>query len=157
MKKPVIKNVYQTPENLRQIFRESAEKYGDKVVYKYFTSANDVAEMTYNQLYSTYNAIGTAVCDLGLQYTKIAILSENRPEWVISYAAVIGSASVVIPLDKELLPSQIENFLQYSEAIPRFTDIHSLQFLPVIQSVTEMNILGDIAHDRVGTVFDTVL
>ncbi len=116
MKKTVIKNIYQTPENLRQIFRESAEKFGDKVVYKYFTSANDVAEMTYNQLYSTYNAIGTAVCDLGLRYTKIAILSENRPEWVISYAAVIGSASVVIPLDKELLPSQIESFLQYSEA-----------------------------------------
>jgi len=116
LKKPVIKNVYQTPENLRQIFRESAEKFGDKVVYKYFTSANDVAEMTYNQLYSTYNAIGTAISDLGLQHTKIAILSENRPEWVISYAATIGSASVVIPLDKELLPTQIESFLQYSEA-----------------------------------------
>lgn len=115
MKKTAIKEKYQAPENIRALFREAAEQFGDKVVYKYFTSANDVGEMTYNQLYETYNAIGTAISDAGLQYTKIAILSENRPEWVISYGAIIGSASVVIPLDKELLPDQIQNFLQYSE------------------------------------------
>lgn len=116
MKKPIIKNKYTVPENIRSILRESAEKYGDKVVYKYFTSATDIAEMTYKQMYSTYNNLGTAICSLGLQKTKIAILSENRPEWVISYAAIIGSGSVVIPLDKELMPDQIASFLSYSDA-----------------------------------------
>ena len=117
MKKTAIKEKYQAPENIRALFREAAEQFGDKVVYKYFTSANDVGEMTYNQLYETYNAIGTAISDAGLQYTKIAILSENRPEWVISYGAIIGSASVVIPLDKELLPDQIQNFLQWHSVL----------------------------------------
>ncbi len=116
MKKHVIKEVYQAPENLRALFRNAAEKYGDKIVYKYFTSANDVAEMTYNELYETFNAVGTAVSNLGLQNSRMAILSENRPEWVISYAVTISCGSVAIPLDKELLPNQIENFLQYSEA-----------------------------------------
>ncbi len=116
MKKPIIKNKYLVPDSIRTIFKESAEKYGDKVVYKYFTSATDVAEMTYKQMYDTYNYLGTSICSLGLQKTKIAILSENRPEWVISYAAIVGSGSVVIPLDKELMPDQIESFLNYSDA-----------------------------------------
>ncbi len=116
MKKPIIKSRYQIPDNIRMIFRQSAEKYGDKVAYKYFTSASDVAEMTYNQLYDTYNYLGTAISSLGLKNTKIAVLSENRPHWVISYAAIIGSGAVVIPLDKELLPEQIESFLEYSDA-----------------------------------------
>ncbi len=116
MKKNLIKTKYQAPENIRQVLRESAETYGEKVAYRYFTSANEVSEITYKQLYSTYNNIGTYVCELGLRNTKIAILSENRPEWVIAYTSIIGSGSIVIPLDKELMPNQIESFLNYSDA-----------------------------------------
>ncbi|MBQ3230135.1 MAG: AMP-binding protein, partial [Clostridia bacterium] len=65
--------------------------------------------------YSTYKSVGTSLCSLGLQKTKIAVLSENRPEWVIAYSAIIGCGSVVIPMDKELLAPQIENFLDYSD------------------------------------------
>lgn len=116
MKKPVIKEKYKLPENIRSILRSSSEKYGDKIAYKYYTSQRDIAEMSYNELYSTYNNVGTAIASLGIKKTKIAILSENRPEWIIAYASIIGSGSVVIPLDKELLPEQIENFLIYSDA-----------------------------------------
>ncbi len=134
LKKPLIKTKYQAPENIRQVLRESAETYGDKVVYKYFTSRNDVSEMTYKQLYSVYNNIGTYICELGLQNKKIAILSENRPEWVIAYCSVIGSGSVVIPLDKELLPNQIESFLNYSETEAIFCS------KAYLNKVLEMNI-----------------
>ncbi len=116
MKKPIIKEKYKTPENIRAILRDSAEKYGDKVVYKYYSSVNEISEITYNQLYETYNNIGTSVSSLGLKKTKIAILSENRPEWIIAYASIMGSGSVVIPLDKELLPNQVEDFLNYADA-----------------------------------------
>ena len=144
MKKPVIKNVYQTPENLRTIFRESAEKFGKKVVYKYFTSANDVAEMTYSELYNTYNAIGTAMSDRGLQFKKIAILSENRPEWIIAYGAIVGCGSVVIPLDKELLPNQIESFLQYAETNAIFC---SRSYLDKVLAMDLPNIQSIICFD----------
>lgn len=116
MKIPEIKNKYKMPESIRAVLRESAEKYGDKIAYKYFTGPNDVAEMSYRQLYSVYNNVGASICSLGLQKCKIAVLAENRPEWMIAYMAIVGSGSVVIPLDKELLPSQIESFLDYSGA-----------------------------------------
>lgn len=116
MKIPVIKNKYKMPESIRSILRESKEKYGDKVVYKYFTAPNEISEITYKQLYSIYNSVGASICSLGIQKSKIAIIGENRPEWMISLMAIISSGSIAIPLDKELMPAQIENFLAYSKA-----------------------------------------
>jgi len=115
LKIPEIKNKYKIPESLRVVLRESAEKYGDKIAYKYLVGANDVAEMTYKQVYDSYNYVGTSICSLGLKKTKIAILAENRPEWIISYLAIVGSGAIVVPLDKELMIPQIENFLEYAE------------------------------------------
>ncbi len=115
MKIPAIKEKYKKPDSFRAMLKESSEKYGDKVAYKYFISGKDIAEITYKQLYTCYKNIGTSICSNGLQKTKIAILSENRPEWVISYMAIVSSGSVAVPLDKELLPDQIERFLEYSD------------------------------------------
>ncbi len=115
MKIPVVKNKYKQPESIRAVLRESAEKYGDKIVYKYFNNKNEVLEMSFKQLYSTFNNVGAAICALGLQKAKIALISENRPEWIIAYSAIVSSGSVVIPLDKELMEPQIEGFLNLSE------------------------------------------
>ena len=117
MKIPIVKNKYKLPESIRSVLRESAEKFGDKVVYKYFNgNTTEVSEMTYRQLYTTFNNVGASICSLGLQKAKIAVLSENRPEWIISYSAIISSGSVVIPLDKELMEPQIEGFLATSDS-----------------------------------------
>ena len=71
--------------------------------------------MTYSQFYEIFNNVGTAICSKRLKKSKIAILAENRPEWIIAYTSIISAGSVVIPLDKDLLPAQIENFLSYAE------------------------------------------
>ncbi len=116
MKKIQIKEKYRSPDSIRAMLTETCEKYSDKVAYKYYNSSNEIEEITYKQLLSVYNSFGTALANLGLRKTKIAIISENRPEWMISYCAIIGCGSVVIPIDKELLSGQIEAFLNYADA-----------------------------------------
>ena len=116
MKIPVLKMKYKQPESIRSVFHESAEKYGNKIAYKYFNNKNEVVEMTYKQLYSSFKYIGSILCELGLQKKKIAVIGENRPEWIIAYSAIMSIGSIVIPLDKELLEPQIEGFLNASEA-----------------------------------------
>ncbi len=147
LKIPVVKNKYKLPESIRSVLRESAEKYGDKVVYKYFNSKNEVLEMTYKQLYSTYNFVGASICSLGLQKAKIAILSENRPEWIIAYSAIIGSGSVVIPLDKELMDPQIEGFLYTSESEAVFC---SGKFAEKVKNMNLPNLKFIIDFDSIG-------
>ena len=116
MKIPVLKMKYKQPESIRTVFHESAEKYGNKIAYKYFNNKNEVVEMTYKQLYSSFKYIGSILCELGLQKKKIAVIGENRPEWIIAYSAIMSIGSIVIPWDKELLDPQVEGFLNASEA-----------------------------------------
>ena len=107
---------FERPESIRDVLKEASELHGDKIVYKYYVSQNTVAEMSYNRMYNVYKALGSGLLNLGLSSSKIAVLADNRPEWIISYCAIIGSGNVVIPMDKELLPSQVEAFLAYAEA-----------------------------------------
>ena len=116
MKIPEIKNVYKMPESIRALLRESADKYGDKIVYKYFTAPNEVSEMSYKELYAKFKHVGSAICSHNLNGKRIAVIGDNSPMWMISLMSIISAGSVAIPLDKELLPAQIENFLAMSEA-----------------------------------------
>ncbi len=134
MKVPKIKGKYKMPDSIRALICESAEKYGDKILYKYYNNTNEIAEISYKKFYEDFNSLGTAICSLGLQKTKIAVLGENRPEWIAAYASVISSGSIIVPLDKELLPSQIEAFLNYSDAEAIFCSSK------YVEKVLEMNV-----------------
>lgn len=149
MKIPEIKNVYSMPESIRAVLKESAEKYGDKIVYKYFTAPNEVSEMSYRQLYSTYKRVGSAICSLGLNGKKIAIIGDNSPMWMISLMAVISTGSVAVPLDKELLPAQVENFLSLSEVEAvfcsgKFAEKISAMNLPKLRIIIDFDNKGSI-------------
>ena len=149
MKIPEIKNVYSMPESIRAVLKESAEKYGDKIFYKYFTAPNEVSEMSYRQLYSTYKRVGSAICSLGLNGKKIAIIGDNSPMWMISLMAVIGSGSVAVPLDKDLLPAQVENFLSLSEVEAvfcsgKFAEKISAMNLPKLKIIIDFDNKGSI-------------
>ena len=144
MKKPVIVNKYSTPESIRSILASSAETFKDKVAYKYFVGPNEVAEMTYNELFDTYNAVGSYLCSVGLQKKKIAIIADNRPEWIIAYSAIIGTGSTVVPLDKDLMLPQIENFLKHAEidavfCSGKFTDKVSAMDLPALKFIFDFD------------------
>lgn len=149
MKVPEIKNIYKMPESIRSLLREAAEKYGDKIVYKYFTSPNEVSEMTYRQLYSYFKSVGSAICSLGLNKKKIAIVGDNSPMWMISLMSIISAGSVAIPLDKDLLPAQVENFLSYSEAEAVFC---SGKYAEKISSMNLPNMKIIIDFDNKGSI-----
>ncbi len=149
MKIPEIKNVYKMPESIRALLRESTEKYGDKTVYKYFTAPNEVSEMTYRQLYSYFKSVGSAICSFGLNKKKIAIIGDNSPMWMISLMSIISAGSVAVPLDKDLLPAQIENFLAYSETEAvfcsgRYAEKISAMNLPNLKVIVDFDNKGSI-------------
>ena len=147
MKIPEIKNVYKMPESIRALLREAAEKNGDKIVYKYFTAPNEVSEMSYKQLYANFKYVGAAICSLDLNNKRIAIIGDNSPMWMISLMSVISTGSVAVPLDKELLPAQIENFLSMSEADAVFC---SGKFVEKISAMNLPNLKFIVDFDNKG-------
>jgi long-chain acyl-CoA synthetase len=72
------------------------------------------------------DALGTALFDLGIQNTKVAVIGENSYEWILTYLAVVCSGGVIVPLDKELPPGDIMNILNdCGAAVLVFSDMYS--------------------------------
>jgi long-chain acyl-CoA synthetase len=50
------------------------------------------------------------------QGDRVALMSENRPEWGISYFAIMLASATAVPLDKELTLPEVVNLLKVSKA-----------------------------------------
>lgn len=72
--------------------------------------------ITYSNFRDDVNALGTAFMDIGLANSRIAIISENRYEWTVTYLAAVNGTGIVVPLDKELPLSELKSLLIRSKA-----------------------------------------
>lgn len=90
--------------DLRDLYRYSAERFGDKAAYLVRRRMGEPAvPRSFRDFADDVDALGTAlVSELGLAGAFVAVLGENRYEWMASYLAVACGTGVVVPLDKEL-------------------------------------------------------
>jgi long-chain acyl-CoA synthetase len=70
----------------------------------------------FSKLKTDIDELGTALTDLGLSGKKVAVIGENRYEWVTTYLAVVNGVGVIVPLDRELPAQEIRNLLERAEA-----------------------------------------
>ncbi len=90
-------------------------KFGDRTFYKYYLTKDVIKELSYKAFSDYTRNVSNAIFALGLKDKKIAILSESRPEWLSAYIATICAKAVTVPLDKELLPEQIAEFIELAK------------------------------------------
>lgn len=80
------------------------EKNGRKVSY------------TYEELKDNIISLSMALLDMGFKRgDKIAILSESRPRWGVSYFALTSIGITVVPVDIYLKPKEMEYILNHAE------------------------------------------
>ncbi len=104
-------------KDLKDMLDSSVKLYGEKAAFLSKPKGQaDYAAITYKQYKSDVEAFGTALISLGLKDGKIALIGENRYEWSISYLAIVNGTAVIVPLDKELPPNEIELLLERSKA-----------------------------------------
>ena len=60
-------------------------------------------------------ALATALLDMGFKGKRVALIGENRYEWVISYLAVTCGGMVIAPLDRALPDKEITSLIKRSE------------------------------------------
>ncbi|HVT02651.1 MAG TPA: long-chain fatty acid--CoA ligase [Thermoanaerobaculia bacterium] len=66
-------------------------------------------DITLNDFDTRVRRLSTALRHLGVkQGDRVAILSENRPEWTISDFAILAAGAISVPIYPTLLPWQIE-------------------------------------------------
>ncbi len=104
-------------KSIKDVLVSSTEQFSEKTAFlvKHKGSEN-YHPVTFKQFKTEVDALGTALIGLGLKNGRVAIISENRYEWAVSYMAVVNGTGVVVPLDKELPENEIENLLVRSKA-----------------------------------------
>ena len=98
--------------DLKEMINKSVEKFKDEVAFKYKEGPEkQIKEVTYSKYLEDVNALGTQLISMGLKNTKVAVISENRYEWALTYLAVVCGVGVIVPLDKSLPANELESLI----------------------------------------------
>ena len=98
---------------LLQVLNRSAEEFGDRPVVSYV----DSPKINYREFKSKVENISNFLKSQGvIAGDKVAILSENQPNWGIVYFAVTTMGAVAVPIMTEFHSTEVHHILRHSES-----------------------------------------
>lgn len=102
---------------IKEMLEQSCEIYADKNAFlRKLKKGDDYTGVTYAQFKKDIWAYGTALNAIGLKDGKrIAVIGENRYEWVLSYMAAVNGDTMFVPIDRELASEDIKNLLKIAK------------------------------------------
>ena len=102
--------------DLKDMLNQTGEVYGDRPAYIFKTEEKGKFRIiTHKEFRENINALGTTLIQMGLKDKRIAVISENRYEWELSYLAVAAGVGVIVPLDKALPDNELESLILRSQ------------------------------------------
>lgn len=101
---------------INALIQESVAKQGERTALRY-KEAKVFKDISYNELAKRVEDLASGLTALGIvKGDRVALLSENRPEWAISDLAVLAIGGIVIPLYPTLPAQQIAFIVRNSGA-----------------------------------------
>jgi long-chain acyl-CoA synthetase len=110
--------LYQVPhiESIQDMIIKSAGRFGDKLALEDLKDT-PIPKLTYTTLLKYILKFGTALRDLQLpERSHIAVISENRVQWCLSYLTSMCFNYVIVPIDAKLSTNEILNIIHESDA-----------------------------------------
>src|SRR3989338_1068826 len=100
------------PKSLGELFAGTVGRYSSKTAFLYKEGRRYIP-ITWSEAHSRVAAIASALLEKGLKPgERLAILSENRPEWALVDLAVQIIGAVSVPIYTSLTPHEIEYILK---------------------------------------------
>lgn len=130
---PLYKANIRHVSDLKDMLNQSAKLFPNNNAFKIKIDGN-YNGISYTQYKEDVDSLGTALINLGLKDSFISLIGENRYEWCTSYLGVTNGAGIIVPLDRELPLTEIENLLNRSQSK---AIIFSSKHLKDIESIHE--------------------
>lgn len=128
--------------DLRDMLRQSVKIFNDKAAFMIKKNRGEpYTSVSYRTYGADVDAFGTALVHLSGIGSRVAILSETRYEWYVTYLATTNGTGIVVPIDKELPSNEIASLLNRSH-----TDIlvYSASKQPVIDEIK--SVIPSVKH-----------
>ena len=127
---------------LAQVLDYSAAINGNRMVSDYVDGG---CRYTFTQFKDKCLQLSGVLSTFGINADdKVAILSENMPNWAIAFFAITASGRIAVPMLPELSPNEVENILTHSDAKAIFV---SRKQLPKIgqETLAKLHLVIDIS------------
>ena len=90
--------------------------FSDCTAYRFNKTKDEEATLTYGEYYHYVRKITLAMNSLGIKDQKVVVMGETSVQWMATYMATVFAGGVIVPLDPGLLPEEMINFINLSEA-----------------------------------------
>uniref|UniRef100_A0A7C2K382 Long-chain fatty acid--CoA ligase n=1 Tax=candidate division WOR-3 bacterium TaxID=2052148 RepID=A0A7C2K382_UNCW3 len=119
---------------------------------------------TYGELMRRIISLSHQLREYGVRKgSKVAILGENSPNWVIAYLSTVFLGGIAVPILPDFHPSDISNILRHSESIGLFAskvnllrlkgyDLGEVRFLIALDDFTPETV--DIEISPISSIFE---
>lgn len=100
--------------NLSEFMKYIANKYSDKIAFKYSTNKVEVKK-TYEDFYTESKLLAKEMYFRNYKNINVGILGENSYNWILAYLGNAILGNIVVPIDKELECSEVENIINEAD------------------------------------------
>ena len=105
-----------TITSIQDMLLRSAKVYGDKLALEDL-SITPISKLTYKELQNYVVRFGKALFEIGIkERDHIAVISDNRVQWSLTYFTSMCFNMIIVPIDKNLNHNEILNIIHESEA-----------------------------------------
>ncbi|MDX1411187.1 MAG: AMP-binding protein [Nitrospirales bacterium] len=107
-------NLSKTPKTIPAAFAEICRTATDRVAMQMKVEKH-YKRYTYTEMSQQIQSLAIDLIQLGIHPgSRVAIISENRPEWVIAYLGIVTAGGTAVPLDIQLTEKEILSLLEQS-------------------------------------------
>ena len=100
---------------IRKMVENSATQFPEAVAYQ-IKREGEFQRFSYKDVFGKVGGLQKKLMALGVgKGDRVALLSENRPEWPMAYLAIAGMGAVVVPLDAMFKKEEVLPLLEDAE------------------------------------------
>ncbi len=98
---------------LKSVLKQSTRRFRDRIAF----STVDGEAMTFGRVAERVEEITRFLHDRGIiAGDRVALLSENKPNWGIAFFAVTTMGAVAVPILPDFHPNEVQHILRHSES-----------------------------------------
>lgn len=104
-------------QNLAELYRESAEKFGDLPAFLTRDKNKVYQPLTFKELYEKGCGLATALIDLGVEAREhVALMADNRQEWILADCGILCTGAADVPRGTDVTDQDINHIIPHSGA-----------------------------------------
>jgi long-chain acyl-CoA synthetase len=103
--------------NLAELYKEAAEKYGDRPAFATRNKDKVFEPVSFKELYEMGVALATAFIDLGIEQREhVCLFADNRFEWILVDYGIQLCGAVDVPRGTDITDGDIQYIVPHSDA-----------------------------------------